>query len=62
MGLQREEVVDIFRKGKFELLVLTETNFKGNEQVSWYGMNDIIADVQRIERAREAVAVLALGS
>ena len=30
MGLQREEMVDVFKKGKFELLALTETNMKEN--------------------------------
>ena len=28
--VKREEVVDVFRKGKFELLALTETKLKGN--------------------------------
>ena len=56
--VKREEVVDDFRKGKFELLALTETKLKGNEEVSWYGVNGIIAGVQEMERAREGVAVL----
>ena len=30
---QREEVVDVFREGKFELLSLTETKLKGNGEV-----------------------------
>ena len=42
MGLKREEVVDVFRKGKFELLAWTETKLKGNEEVSWCGVNGII--------------------
>ena len=54
---KREDVMDIFRKGKFELLALTETKSKGNGEVSWYGINDIIASVQ-MERAREGVAIL----
>ena len=33
--IEREEVVDVFRKGKFELLALTETKLKGNGEVSW---------------------------
>ena len=53
-----EEVVDDFRKGKFKLLVLTEMKLKGNGEVSWYGVNGIIAGVQEIERAREGVAIL----
>ena len=36
---RKEEVVDVFRKGKFELLALTETILKGNGDVSWYGVN-----------------------
>ena len=42
MGLQIErKVVDVFRKGKFKLLALTETNLKGNggnfvELGEWY--------------------------
>ena len=39
-----EEVVDVLRKEKFKLLPLTETKLKGNE-VSWSGMNGIIAGV-----------------
>ena len=33
-----EEVVDVFRKGKFKLLALTETKFKGNQEVSCCGV------------------------
>ena len=40
---KRKEVVDVFRKGKFKLLVLTETKLKC---------------VQEMERAREDVAIL----
>ena len=32
---KREEVVDVLRKGKSELLDLTETKFKGNGKVLW---------------------------
>ena len=31
---------------------------KRNGEVSWCGVNGIIADVQKIERAREGIAVL----
>ena len=31
--VKREEVVDVFRKGKFELLSLTETKLKRNGKV-----------------------------
>ena len=53
---KREELVDLFRKGKFEMLGLTETKLKGNGEVSWCGVNGIIAGVQEMERARERVA------
>ena len=55
---KREEVVDVFRKGKLELLALTEKKLKGNGEVSWCGINGIIAGIQEMERAREGVAVL----
>ena len=38
-------MVDIFRKGKFKLLALTETKLKGNGEVSLCGVNGIIAGV-----------------
>ena len=41
-----------------ELLASTETKLKGNGEVSWCGVNGIIADVQEMERAREGVAIL----
>ena len=41
-----EEVVEVFRKGKFELLPLTETKLKGNGEVSWWEVNGIIVSVQ----------------
>ena len=50
-------MVDVFRKGKFELLVLTETNLKGNGGVSWCGVNVVIADVQ-MKRGWEGMAIL----
>ena len=38
MGLQRgRESSDVFKKGKFELLALNETNMKKNREISWYG-------------------------
>ena len=54
---KREEVVIIFKKGKFELLVLRESKLKGKEEVSWSGVNVIFARVQEMERAREGVAM-----
>ena len=35
--VKREEVVNVFRKGKFELLALMETKLKGNG--TWCGVN-----------------------
>ena len=55
---KREEVVNVFRKRKVELLALTETKLKENEDVSWYGLNDVIACIQEMERAREGVDIL----
>ena len=52
-------MVDVFRKGKFELFALTETKLKGNGEISLGGeVNGIITCVQEIERAREGMAVL----
>ena len=45
--------MDVFREGKFELLALTETKLKGKGEVSWCGVNGIIAGVQEMERPRE---------
>ena len=56
--MKREELVDIFKKEKFELLALMETKLKGKGEVSWPGVNVIIAGVQEMERAREGVAIL----
>ena len=50
--------MDIFKKGKFELLALTETKLKGKGEVSWSGVNVIFAGVHEVERAREGVAIL----
>ena len=41
-------MVDVFRKGKFELLAVNETKFKGNEVVSWCEVNDVIAVVHEM--------------
>ena len=40
-------MVDAFRKGKFDLLALTETKVKGNGEVSWYGVNDTLPVFRR---------------
>ena len=55
---KREEVIFVFRKRKFELLILTKTKLKGNGEVSWCGINGIIAGVQEMKRVKEDVAVL----
>ena len=51
-------MVDVFKEGKFELLLLTDTKLKGKGGVSWSGVNGIIPGVQEMERAREGVAIL----
>ena len=55
-------MVDVFRKGKFESLPMTETKLKGNGEVSCCEVNRVIAGVQEIERNREGVAVLMNGT
>ena len=39
-------MVNVFRKGKLELLVLMETKLKGNGEISWCRVNLIIVGVQ----------------
>ena len=51
-------MIDVFRKGNFELLALIETKLKGKGEVSWCGVNGIIAATQEIERFWEGVALL----
>ena len=43
---KREEVVDISKEGKFELLALMETKLKGKGEVSWFGVNGTIDRLQ----------------
>ena len=50
--------MDIFKKGKFKLLALTEMKLKGNGEASWSGVNGIISCVQEMEIAREGLAIL----
>ena len=50
---KREEVVDIFKKGKFELLALMVTKLKGKGEVSWSRISVRFASVQEMERARD---------
>ena len=35
---KRREVMDVFRKGKFDLLAVTETKMKGKGEVEWCGV------------------------
>ena len=56
--MKRKEVVDIFKKGKFELPALTEMKLKEKREVSWSGVNVSSAGIQEMERAREEMAVL----
>ena len=50
--------MDVFRERKFELLpLMMMMKLKGNGEVSWCGVNGLIASVQ-MERAREEVAIL----
>ena len=45
--------MDTFKEGQFEFLASTETKLKGKGEVSWCGVNVIIAGVQEMKRARE---------
>ena len=56
--VKKEGIVNVSRKGKFELLALTKTKLKGNGELLWCEVNGIIVSVQEIERAREGVVVL----
>ena len=46
--------MDIFKKGKFELLALKQMRLRGKGEVSWSGDTG----VHEMERARERVAIL----
>ena len=47
---KREQVVDIYKKGKFNLLALTETKLKWEREVSWVEVNGIISGVQEVKQ------------
>ena len=51
-------MVDVFRKGKFELLALTQTKLKGNREILWCGEKGIFTGVQDMEITTEGLAVL----
>src|SRR5678815_1041459 len=55
---KRREVMDVFRKGKFDLLTVTETKMKGNGENEWCSVKCVCAGVERNERGREGVAIL----
>ena len=40
--VRADEVADVFRRGKFELLAISEAKLKGNGEASWCGVNGII--------------------
>ena len=48
-------MVDVFRKGKSELIVLTEIKLQGNGEISWRGVNGIIKGAQETKRVREGL-------
>ena len=48
----------VFKEGKCELLALMEMKLKWEGEISWVGVNGIIAGVQERERAGEVVAIL----
>ena len=43
--MKKAEVVDIFKRGKFELLDLMETKLKGKGELPWSRVNIIFAGV-----------------
>ena len=55
---KKEEVPDVFRRGKLELLALIETKMERIGVASWCRVNGIYAGIQDNKRYREDVAVL----
>ena len=55
---KRVKVLNVCKEGNFELLAMTETKLKGNGEVSWCGVNGIIACSQEMEKDKEGVAIL----
>src|SRR5678816_3426857 len=55
---KRREVMDVFGKGKFDLLALTETKMEGKGEIKWCGVKCVRAGVEENERGREGVAIL----
>ena len=50
--------MDVFRKGKFDLLAVTETKMKGKGEIKWCDVKCVRAGVEENERGREGVAIL----
>src|SRR5678815_4398192 len=55
---KRREVMDIFRKGKFDLLAVTETKVEGNGENEWCGVKCVCVGVERNERGIERFEIL----
>ena len=55
--VKRKEVVDVFRKRRFELLASTETKIKENGQILWLcGVDGVNSGVQKNKWAMKGVA------
>ena len=54
-------IVDMFRKRKMDVLVLSETKVKGIGEREWEGERVIVSGVSERMRAREGVTVLIKG-
>ena len=50
--------MDVFRKGKFDLLAVTETKMEGNGENEWCGVKCVCVGVERNERGIERFAIL----
>src|SRR5678816_1312064 len=55
---KRRKVMDVFRKGKFDLLAVTETKMEGNGENEWCGVKCVCVGVERNERGIERFAIL----
>jgi len=55
---KRMEVVDVFKRGKFDVLGLCETNLKGREDFVWNDVHGVRSGREGAGRGKEGVAVL----
>src|SRR5678815_3357366 len=55
---KRIEVMDVFKKGKFDLLAVTETKMKGIGENEWCGVKCVCFSVERNESGIEGFAIL----